>query len=196
MGHTVESLIAFEERVRQAFLAGAIRAPVHLSGGNEAALLGLFAAVEPADWVFSTWRSHLHALLHGMPEELVFAQILAGKSMHLESLEHRLVCSSIVGGILPIACGVAAGIRRAGGTERVWVCVGDMAATTGLYSEVYRYCCGHNLPVGIIIEDNGLSTNTPTVSVWGAGKGEAVSVARYQYDRKHPHVGVGRWVDF
>ncbi|MEK7766161.1 MAG: insulinase family protein, partial [bacterium] len=58
--------LAFEQRVKDAFLEGRIRAPIHLSGGNEDQLIEVFSSVRPDDWVLSTWRSHYHALLHGI----------------------------------------------------------------------------------------------------------------------------------
>lgn len=202
MTHTRESLIAFEQRVADAFLAKKIRAPVHLSGGNEDQLLEIFKEVRPQDWVFSTWRSHYHALLKGCPEEWVFAEILAGRSMYLMSREHRLLCSSIVGGILPIAAGVALGATRNGTGERVWVFVGDMTARTGLMHEFVQLCEGWNLPARVVVEDNGMSTNTPTEEAWGAeswyGQNWPFPLLRswHNYTNTYPHVGVGKFVSF
>ncbi len=225
-GHTKESLAAFEQRVADAFLRREIAAPIHLSGGNEEQLLRIFEEVRPADWVFSGWRSHYHALLKGIPEERVFQLIMEGRSMYLSSKEHRFLCSAIVGGVLPIAAGVAFGIKRhldmyaqleaseAAKAERlgyrvpgafvvaeeavprtVWVFVGDMTATTGLFHEFRRFCVGHQLPVRIVVEDNGYSTDTQTAKAWGEGTAP-VDVKRYRYERRWPHVGVGKHVEF
>lgn len=216
--HTKESLIAFEERVKQAFLDKRIRAPVHLSGGNEEQLIDIFKKVQPGDWVFSTWRSHYHALLKGIPEEWIFNEILEGRSMYLMSNEHHFFCSAIVGGILPIACGVAMGIRRhtdelkveertagyygdwpwgsvEGDVPTVWVFIGDMTSRTGIFNEFAQYCSGHELPVKVVIEDNGLSTNTPTQKVWGEAE-KWIWINRHKYTRTYPHTGVGQHVTF
>ena len=192
---TVARLQAFESRVAAAFEAGQIHAPVHLSGGNEAQLIRIFADIRPQDWVFSTWRSHYHALLKGIPEEWVWQEILAGRSMYLENAEHKFLSSSIVGGILPIALGVAMGAKRQNLDERVWVLVGDMTAWTGIFHEVGAYAAGHGLPMQLITEDNGLSTNTPTREVWGLDISHTME-ERYGYERKWPHVGSGKWVNF
>ena len=209
---TPRRLKAFEKRVAEAFLDKQIKAPVHLSGGNEKQLIDIFKDVRPGDWVFSSWRSHYHALLKGIPEEWVFAEILAGRSMYLMNAEHRLLCSSIVGGILPIACGVAYGIKRRNEEaiargycgdwlldEKVWVFVGDMTARTGIFCEFLSYCEGHKLPVVVVIEDNGLSTNTPTEVVWGGKqeyRPEYVKLIHYSYTRTWPHVGIHQHVTF
>lgn len=185
---TAQDLRDFEEEVAAAFDAGEIHGPVHLSGGNEDQIIELFKAVDPLDWVFSTWRSHYHALLHGVPRARVMAEIMAGRSMMLHSPAHSFITSAIVGGILPIAVGVAAGIKARGSPERVWCFVGDMTATTGAFHEAHQYAYGRNLPLHFVIEDNGLSTNTPTEQCWG----EIVTIrdntiTRYRYERTYPH---------
>jgi TPP-dependent pyruvate/acetoin dehydrogenase alpha subunit len=187
-------LIAFEEKVARAFEEGKIRGPVHLSGGNEEQLIQIFKKINPEDWVFSTWRNHYHALLHSIPQEKVWEQILNGKSMNLSFPEHRFYSSAIVGGILPIAVGVATGIKRKGCHRKVWCFVGDMAATTGAFHEANNYASKQDLPIKFVVEDNGLSTNTPTEEVWGRGwVGKNIY---YSYKRTYPHVGVGKWVQF
>ncbi len=190
-----EDLMAFEERVKEAFLAKLIRAPIHLSSETQAQpLIDLFKNVQPQDWVFSTHRSHFHALLKGVSAHWLWQEILAGRSMSLMNQEHRFFCSAIIAGALPIACGVAAGIKLRGGTEKVWTFVGDMASRSGLFHEFYSYCCGHELPVHIVVEDNKFSTNTPTETVWG--RGFKIDFDYYRYERKCPHVGVGQHVTF
>ncbi len=199
-GHTAESLCDFTERVRRAFLERRILSPVHLCSDTQAQpLLDAFREVEPHDWVCSNWRSSFHALLKGIPEEELFSAILAGKSMFIMSMEHRFLASSIVGGMLPIACGLAIGIKRAGGGERVHVFVGDMTARTGLFHEFVQYCDGHELPVRVVVEDNGMSTNTPTARAWGSTVewlADNVPVTHYRYERTEAHVGVGERVEF
>jgi pyruvate dehydrogenase E1 component alpha subunit len=188
-------LIAFEKRVAEEFEKGNIKGPIHLSGGNEDQLIEIFKDVSSDDWVFSTWRNHYHALLHGIQEERVFKEIVAGRSMNLTFPEHKFYASAIVGGILPIACGVAAALQRKRCHRKVWCFIGDMAETTGICHEVARYAGGHALPLHIVIEDNGVSTNTPTRLVWGASDKE-LYYERYHYERVHPHVGTGKWVTF
>ena len=197
---TKADLIAFEADIAREFEAGHIRAPVHLSGGNEEYLLHIFQDVRPGDWVFSTWRNHYHAHLKGVTPEELKAAIMGGRSMYFCSLKHKFICSSIVGGILPIALGVALGIKRRGLPERVWVFVGDMAARTGIFHEVHAYASGRLLPMRFVIEDNGLSTNTPTREAWGDREGSfqprLPNVSAYPFQRVWPHVGVGKWVTF
>lgn len=192
-----ETLRAFERDIATTFEAGKIRAPVHLSGGNEDHLIDIFKEIDPQDWVFSTYRNHYHALLHGIPPEVVKAHILAGQSMFWSSPAHRFVTSAIVGGIVPIAVGVAAALQRRGETRQVWVFVGDMAATTGIFHEAVQYADGQDLPIHFVVEDNGLSTDSPTVECWGkVTNSSSPRVRRYTYTRTYPHINSGVWVNF
>jgi TPP-dependent pyruvate/acetoin dehydrogenase alpha subunit len=190
---TAAELQAFEREVADAFEAKKITAPIHLSDGNEAQLIEIFQEVKPTDWVFSTWRSHYHALLKGVPRDVVMREILAGRSMALHFPEYRFLTSAIVGGILPIACGVAAACSPG---ERVWCFVGDMTASIGTFHDAEQYARGHALPIRFVVEDNGLSTNTPTKETWGHGNGNVPITQRYTYTRTYPHVGSGVYVAF
>jgi len=192
---TKEELIQFSEEIKDLFLAGRIRTPIHLSGGNEAQLIEIFKDISKDDWVFSTYRSHYHALLKGIPSEQLKQAILDGHSMHINSHEHRFFTSSIVGGCLPIALGAAIAIKRQDLREKVWVFVGDMAAEMGIFHECWKYSRRMALPIQFIVEDNGLSVNTPTQEAWGGGY-MVGTPPRYTYERIYPHQGVGQWVEF
>jgi TPP-dependent pyruvate/acetoin dehydrogenase alpha subunit len=185
---TVESLRAFEESIRAAAERCELRCALHLSRGNERQLIDIFARVKDCDWVFSTWRSHYHALLKGIPEAEVRRQIWDGRSISLNSEEHRFFTSSIVGGCLPIAVGVALAVKRRGGVEHVWCFVGDMAASGGMFADCWRYANGFDLPITFVIEDNGMSTNTPTMETWGR-QVSYEKLMRYEYRREWPHSG-------
>lgn len=188
-----DDLIAFETEVAEAFKAKKIRGPIHLSGGNEDELIEIFKSIDRGDWVFSTYRNHYHALLHGIPRDWLTAEILAGRSMNISSPEHRFYTSAIVGGCLPIAVGVAAALKRQGSTRKVWCFVGDMAAKSGAFHESYTYSEGHHLPIMFVIEDNGMSCDSPTADCWGPGFTYSRSTT-YEYERTYPHSGVGHYV--
>lgn len=180
-----EELINFEEEIKELFLAGKIRAPIHLSRGNEDQLIEIFKEVKAEDWIFSTHRNHYHALLKGIPKEWLKQEIIAGRSMHINNKRYKFFTSSIVGGCFPIALGVAKAIKRRGDIERVWCFIGDMAAETGIFHECVKYATSYNLPIHFVIEDNGFSVDTPTRKIW-----------RYSYARVFPHQGVGKYVIF
>ncbi len=194
-GHTPATLIAFRDRVADAFREKRIRAPVHFPGGEEEQMIAAMSDIRPDDWLCVGWRSMYAALLKGIPEEWVFGEILAGRSMYLMSKEYRLVGSSIVGGILPVACGLAMGIKRLGRPGRVFVVIGDMTARTGLWHEFYDYCTGHGLPIRVVVADNGFSTNADTRATWG-NMHQPPPISRFKYTRTMPHVGLAQRVSF
>jgi len=198
---TSAELVAFEREVADAFNRAEVRAPVHLSGGNEAQLLAYFRErYRPGDWVATTWRSHYHCLLAGVPPQDVLSAILRGRSITLTFPEHRVISSAIVGGVLPIAVGLAMAEQRKREPEpaRVHVFVGDMTARTGAYHEAITYAIGHRLPMSFVIEDNGKSVMTPTREVWGDPSYVPILVHEetHVYELPWPHAGAGVRVQF
>jgi hypothetical protein len=120
-------LVQFERKMADHWEAGKVRGPIHLSGGNEEELIEIFKYVKKTDWVFSTWRSHYHALLKGIPSEWLENEILEGRSITIVNQEHKFYSSAIVGAIIPIATGVALANKRDGKDDKVWCFIGDMA---------------------------------------------------------------------
>jgi pyruvate dehydrogenase E1 component alpha subunit len=190
-------LIGFEKTIADHWEAGRIKGPVHLSGGNEEELLEIGKRIKSTDWVFSTWRSHYHALIKGVPSEWLEQEILEGRSITIVSQEHRFYASAIVGAIIPIATGVALANKRDGKDDMVWCFVGDMAFETGGFYEMHKYAQRYNLPIRFVVEDNGVSTNTPTEETWNGIKREIPNdVIWYEYEKQWPHYGTGKWIVF
>ena len=187
----------FEKKIADHWEAGKIKGPVHLSGGNEEELIEIGKRIKSTDWVFSTWRSHYHALIKGVPSEWLEEEILAGRSITVVSEESRFYASAIVGAIIPIAVGVALANKRDGKDDKVWCFIGDMAFETGGFYEMHKYVTNYDLPIVFVVEDNGVSTNTPTEATWNNVKRDVPSnVIWYNYEKKWPHYGTGKWVIF
>tara|TARA_B100001057_G_scaffold73832_1_gene68236 strand:- start:13388 stop:13981 length:594 start_codon:yes stop_codon:yes gene_type:complete len=195
---TKKELLDFELDIKKVYESGKIRAPIHLSGNNEAQLIKIFKKIKKNDWVFSTWRNHYHALLKGIPKEWLKKEIVAGRSMGINNIKHKFYSSAIVAGIIPIALGVAKSIKLKNKkkTSKVWVFIGDMTFETGMFHECYKYAKNHKLPLKFVVEDNGLSTNTPTNKVWIKKSIKPKDVIYYKYKRKFPHHGTGGWILF
>ncbi|MBE3094949.1 MAG: hypothetical protein IMZ52_07940 [Actinobacteria bacterium] len=196
---TKKELIAFEKEISELFLDKKIGVPIHLSGSKdftqELQLIRIFKNIEKKDWVFSTHRNHFHALLKGIPKEKLKKIITDGESMHIYDKKRKFFSSSIVGGILPIALGVAISIKKSGENSNVWVFVGDMCNFMGMFHEVTTYASRNDLPITFVVEDNGVSCDSPTQIVWGESKSKP-HIIRYNYTRVWPHTGVGKWVSF
>ena len=193
-----EFLIKFEENIKKIYENGKIKAPIHLSGNNEDSLIKIFKRINKKDWVFSTWRNHYHALLHGIDGKWLHKEIVSGRSMGIINKKKNFFSSAIGGGILPISLGVALSIKKHKKKQKVWVFIGDMTFETGVFHETYKYAKNFNLPIHFIIEDNGLSTNTPTKNAWGKRskikKNKYISY--YKYKRNFSHHGTGSWILF
>ena len=202
LSETKQKLITFERRIADYYEAGKIKAPIHLAYGNEEQIIDLFKQVKPEDWVFTTYRSHYHALLKGIPEAWLEKEILEGRSMGIMSNDYRFCSSAIVSGQLPIALGMALSMKIKGADNRVWAFCGDMAAETGEFNLCTKYAARKNLPITFVVEDNGWSVDTPTKQVWGIdGTNPTPNIIRYEYNRNKdgkgfPHHGSGKWVPF
>jgi len=195
--YTKEELIQFEDDIISHWEGGEITGPIHLSNGNEEQLIEVFKKISPTDWVFSTWRSHYHALLHGVEKSKLKQKILDGKSITIVDKESKFYASAIVTGTLPIALGVAKSLKQKNSDEKVWVFLGDMAFESGIFYEVHKYARNYDLPLHFIVEDNGVSTNTPTGATWNNIQREIPEdVIFYKYESKYPHYGTGKWVVF
>lgn len=193
---TKERLEQFELDCKAEWETGSVLGPVHLSKGNEEQLIEIFQYVHPKDYVYSTWRNHYHALLHGISEEWLMDEIKRGRSMKIINKEHNFIISAIVGGIIPQALGTAMALKEKGSDRKVWCFVGDMGFETGEFHLCHKYAKNFDLPLQFVVEDNNLSTNTPTDETWGKKQEVPDDVIYYQYERGFPHHGSGTWVLF
>jgi pyruvate dehydrogenase E1 component alpha subunit len=191
-----KDLIDFELDIKKIYEAGKIKAPIHLSGNNEDSLINIFKKIKKNDWVFSTWRNHYHALLKGIPMNWLKKEIIAGRSMGINNIKYKFYSSAIVAGTIPIALGVAKALKLKKKNAKAWVFIGDMTFETGMFHECYKYAKNHKLPLKFVVEDNNLSTNTPTNKVWVKKSKIPKDVIYYKYKRKYPHHGTGGWVLF
>ena len=192
-----KELIEFEREIADLWEAGKIKTPVHLSGGNEDELIEIFKDIKEDDYVFSTHRSHFHALLKGMEPEELKNKILFGESMSIIDTKLKFYSSSIVAGTPAIAVGVALGIKRRGLKNKVWCFVGDGAVDEGHFYEALRYAHGFDLPIFFIVEDNDRSVETSKFDRKGIPmKLESGKLKWYNYKCTFPHVGTRKFVTF
>jgi len=195
-----EDLINFEKEVIEQWKKGETYGPVHLSGGNEEQLPKIFKNIKDNDWVFTTHRSHYHALLKSKDKKWLMNDIIVkANSSHINSKKYKIFSSAIVGGNLSIALGTALAIKLKKGTEKVWCFTGDMASEMGQFFEVIKYAFSEELPIMFVIENNSLGCETPTGKVWKkclCYENIYPNVIRYNYKRIYPHCGTGDWLTF
>jgi pyruvate dehydrogenase E1 component alpha subunit len=200
MNHkTKDQLIAFETKLKTAFEAGELPYLIHLSGGNEDNLIGIFDIINQGDWVLSTHRSHYHYLLAGGSEERLEQLVRAGKSMFVFDRGINFFTSSIVAGTACIAAGIAQSIKLDGGKNKVVCFLGDGAEDEGHFYEAVQWVNGQELPCLFVIEDNDRSVDTTKKQRRGHARTTwPPCVYTYNYVPTYPHAGTGckQWVKF
>jgi len=187
---TKEELIAFEDRIGDLYLDNKLPFLFHLSGGNEDELIEIFKNIKEGDYVISNHRSHYHALLHGIPPEVVEQRILDGRSMFIYDRKRNFFCSAIIGGTPAIAAGIAWALKRKGSDKKVWCFIGDGTEDNGHTYEAIRYVDGFDLPCKFIIENNNRSVEATNDERWGKTANyswNSPSVIKYHYDITYPH---------
>jgi TPP-dependent pyruvate/acetoin dehydrogenase alpha subunit len=202
VSYTSRDLIAFEEDIADCFNNKMILAPVHLYYGCEEQMIDVFRThVGADDWVLCSWRSHYQCLLKGVPPDEVKATIMAGRSISLCYPKHRILSSAIVGGVLPIAVGLALAIKLREESHKVVCFLGEMTSETGIAHECIKYSVNHQLPILWVVEDNEKSVCTPTRDAWKTDvltyeKERPANVLYYKYQSKWPHAGSGVRINF
>ena len=187
---TKEELIAFENHIGDLYLNNKLPFLFHLSGGNEDQLIEIFKDIKEGDYVISNHRSHYHALLHGIPPDVVEDRILNGRSMFIYDRQRNFFCSAIIGGTPAIAAGIAWALKRKGSDKKVWCFIGDGTEDSGHLFEAVRYVDGWDLPCKFVIENNNRSVESTNSERWGK-TGDYIwnspSVIKYYYEITYPH---------
>jgi hypothetical protein len=187
---TKEELIEFENKIGDLYLDNKLPFLFHLSGGNEDQLIEIFKDIKPNDYVISNHRSHYHALLHGIPADVVEDRILNGRSMFIYDRERNFFCSAIIGGTPAIAAGIAWALKRKKSDQKVWCFIGDGTEDNGHSYEAIRYAEGFDLPVTFVIESNDRSVESTNEERWGKSSNyewNSAHVIKYKYDITYPH---------
>ena len=168
---TIHLIRTFEEAGIDLYREGSIRGYFHPSIGQEAVAVGTCAALDIGDAVVSTHRGHGHAIARGADIDRMMAELCGRKtgcahgrsgSMHMADMSRGIVGGNgIVGGGIPLALGVAAGMRMDGEGRVVAVFFGDGAANTGAFAESLNLAAVYALPVLFIFENNCYAAVTP-----------------------------------
>jgi len=161
---------AFEERAAQEYTNGNISGFLHLYPGEEAVAVGVIHATEPADYIVTTYREHVHALVRGIPPNKVMAELFGrcdgickgmGGSMHLFDRERRFMGGyAIVGETFPVATGIAYSIMLRQLPEAAVCFFGDGAVNQGTFHEALNMAALWKLPVLFVCENNHYQIGT------------------------------------
>ena len=165
----------FELRASEMYARAKIGGYCHLNLGEEATVVGLMAALQPRDYLFTSYRDHGYALVRGMDPGAVMAELFGkttgvvggrGGSMHMFDLELRMLGGyGIVGGQIPPATGAAFAINyrsKAGKSAEAVMCLlGDGTTNIGAFHESLNLAGLWNLPIVYVIVNNRLGMGTP-----------------------------------
>jgi pyruvate dehydrogenase E1 component alpha subunit len=160
----------FEERSGEMYTRAKIGGYCHLNLGEEATIVGLMAALEPRDYIFTNYREHGYALARGLEASRVMAELFGketgvsrgrGGSMHLFDVKaHFMGGYAIVGGQLPLATGAALAISYRGSDEVVMCQMGDATTNIGAFHESLNMAQLWKLPIVYVIVNNQYGMGT------------------------------------
>jgi pyruvate dehydrogenase E1 component alpha subunit len=160
-----------EERTAQLYQQGKFGGFCHLYNGQEAVVVGAEAALRKDDYIMTAYRDHAHALLRGVSPEAAIAELLGketgctggkGGSMHFFNAEENFMGGwGIVGGHVPLAAGLAFSAKYRGEDRISMVFLGDGAVPQGVVYESFNMASLWDLPLLVVIENNGYAMGTP-----------------------------------
>lgn len=183
---------SFENACNQQYMQGKIRGFMHLDNGQESIPALVDYAIKNGDKKYSYYREHTHAIASGVSPDAVMAELFmkeggtckgAGGSMHIFEKESYFQGGwALVAEQLPYAVGAAKSIKldrtlKLSDDENIEkvnvappddddrisvVFVGEGGAQNGRMAELLNSAAKDNVPLLVIVIDNGRAINTFT----------------------------------
>lgn len=161
----------FEEEAARGYSQGKIGGFLHLYIGQEAIAVGANAALDPGDYLLTTYRDHGMGLARGMTPRAAMAELYGkvtgcskglGGSMHFFDREHNMLGGyGIIGGHIPLAAGTAFASKYRGDGHVSMVFFGDGSVSIGDFHEAMSLAALWKLPIVFVCENNEYSMGTP-----------------------------------
>nr|YP_009314745.1 Pyruvate dehydrogenase E1 component, alpha subunit [Neoizziella asiatica]SCW23200.1 Pyruvate dehydrogenase E1 component, alpha subunit [Neoizziella asiatica] len=162
---------SFEDMCAQMYYRGKMFGFVHLYNGQEAVSTGVIKALDPDDYVCSTYRDHVHALSKGVSAKEVMAELFGketgcskgrGGSMHIFSSKHNFLGGfAFIGEGIPVATGAAfqsiykKQVLKSEEKISVTACFfGDGTSNNGQFFECLNMAVLWKLPIIFVVENN------------------------------------------
>ncbi len=160
----------FEQKCAEIYRIGKIGGFCHLYIGQEAIAVGTMMALKEGDYVITSYRDHVQAMVAGITPEAVLAELYGkaggnvkgkGGSMHMFSKEKGFFGGhGIVGGQIGVGTGMAYA-QKYKGTDNVTLCFfGEAAVNQGIFHESLNMAELWDLPVIYICENNKYGMGT------------------------------------
>ena len=159
-----------ERRLLELFTAGKLFGTVHTCIGQELVGVAVAQSLRPGDFLFSNHRCHGHFLARTGNVDGLIAEVMGkqtgvcggrGGSQHLCDLQHGFFSNGIQGGIVPVAAGLAYSQQLRGNENIAVVFIGDGTLGEGAVYEALNIASKWELPLLIVLENNGYSQSTP-----------------------------------
>lgn len=159
----------FEETLLALFEEGLLNGTTHACIGQEADSVGLMEHLRDGDHLFSNHRCHGHFLAWSGDAFGLLAEIMgkpAGICAGIGGSQH--ICApgfksnGVQGGIVPAAAGIALAQQLRGSDGLSVVFLGDGTLGEGIVYETLNLTALWQLPLLLVLEDNGWSQSTPS----------------------------------
>ena len=159
----------FEETLLALFEEGLLNGTTHACIGQEADSVGLIEHLRDGDHLFSNHRCHGHFLAWTGDAFGLLAEIMgkpAGLCAGIGGSQH--ICApgfksnGVQGGIVPAAAGIALAEQLRGSDGLSVVFLGDGTLGEGIVYETLNLTALWQLPLLLVLEDNGWSQSTPS----------------------------------
>ncbi len=154
----------FDERLVGLYAEKAFPGHYHVYFGQEATGMAAVLAADDEDYLFTTHRNHGHLLGRGVDPRHLMAEILGkatGTNLGVCGTFHAsdpgrnvLHTSAVVGGMIPLAVGVAYGSQRKGSHQVTVAIFGEGALQEGAFHEAMVMAALYRPPVVFLVENN------------------------------------------
>ncbi|MEV4185765.1 thiamine pyrophosphate-dependent dehydrogenase E1 component subunit alpha [Streptosporangium canum] len=161
----------FELKLLELYGRGELNGTTHTCLGQEYVPVALRPLLGPDDHVFSNHRGHGHYLStfrdpHGLLAEIMGREGAVcggvGGSQHIH--RDRYMSTGVQGESLPVAAGVALHLKRTEPGTLACVYIGDGTWGEGAVYEALNLAALWELPLLVVVENNGIAQSTPTAS--------------------------------
>jgi pyruvate dehydrogenase E1 component alpha subunit len=179
----------FESRLLELFAEGKLNGTTHSCLGQEYIPVALRSLLSSEDYVFSNHRGHGHYLARFADPVGLLAEIMGregavcngvGGSQHI--FRDTYLSTGVQGESLPVAVGVGLHLKRQGRGNLAAAFIGDGTWGEGAVYEALNMAQLWQVPVLVLVENNGIAQSTPTVLQMAgtvASRAEAFGI-RYQ----------------
>lgn len=167
---TMATITTAETETVGAVRSGRLNAAVYPVRGLEAVCAAIGLAVEPTDYMVSTYRNLGDAVAKGVALREVVAEAYGrsggtskgkGGPMHLADVRSGFMATSgIVGGGIPIAVGLALAAQLDGEQQIAITTFGDGATSIGAFHEAMNMAALWELPIVFVCQNNQWGEHT------------------------------------